>query len=107
MTNPEVPDGVTVETVYAVEISYSPEAQARRPAVRFEHLTRLARLLGEGTLVEAGGYLDWRSALLIFRASSEQEAIDLIRDDVYFRSGVWLDDPVAASLGRVMLDADR
>ena len=93
MTNSELPDGVTVETVYAVEISYSPEAQAKRPAVRLEHLTRVARLLREGTLVEAGGYLDWKSALLIFRAGSEQEAIDLIRDDVYLRSGVWLDDP--------------
>ena len=50
MTNPELPDGVTVETVYAVEISYSPEAQAKRPAVRIEHLTRVARLLREGTL---------------------------------------------------------
>ena len=107
MTNPEVPDGVSVETVYAVEISYSPEAQAKRPAVRLEHLTRVARLLGDGTLVEAGGYLDWKSALLIFRAGNEQEAIDLIRDDVYLRSGVWLDDPVARPMARIVLDADR
>ena len=71
MTNPELPDGVTVETVYAVEISYSPEAQAKRPAVRIEHLTRVARLLREGTLIEAGGYLDWKSALLIFRADAD------------------------------------
>ena len=107
MTNPELPDGVTVETVYAVEISYSPEAQAKRSAVRLEHLTRLARLFRDGTLIEAGGYLDWKSALLIFRASSEQEVIDLIRDDVYLRSGVWLDDPVVRPLGRVVLDRDR
>jgi uncharacterized protein YciI len=107
MTNPELPDGVTTESVYAVEISYSPEAQAKRPAVRFEHLTRVARLLREGTLIEAGGYLDWKSALLIFRANSEQEAIDLIRDDVYLRSGVWLDDPVARPFARVILDGDR
>jgi uncharacterized protein YciI len=102
MTNPEIPDGVSVETVYAVEISYSPEAQAKRPAVRLEHLARVARLLREGTLVEAGGYLDWRSALLIFRAGSEQEAIDLIRDDVYLRSGVWQDDPVARPMARIV-----
>ena len=107
MTNSELPDGVTVETVYAVEISYSPEAQAKRPAVRLEHLTRVARLLKEGTLIEAGGYLDWKSALLIFRAGNEQEAVDLIRDDVYLRSGVWLDDPVARPLARIVLDADR
>jgi uncharacterized protein YciI len=107
MTSPELPDGVTVETVYAVEISYSPEAQAKRPAVRLEHLTRVARLLREGTLIEAGGYLDWKSALLIFRASSEREAIALIRDDVYLRSGVWLDDPKARAMARIVLDADR
>ena len=107
MTNPELPDGVSVETVYAVEISYSPEAKERRPAVRHEHLTRVARLLREGTLIEAGGYLDWKSALLIFRAANEQEAIDLIRDDVYLRSGVWLDDPVARPMARIVLDASR
>jgi uncharacterized protein YciI len=104
MTNPELPNGVTVETVYAVEISYSPEAQAKRPAVRIEHLTRVARLLAQGTLIEAGGFLDWKSALLIFRAGSEQEAIDHIRDDVYLRSGVWLDDPKARAMARVVVD---
>ena len=103
MTNPELPDGVTVETVYAVEISYSPDAQAKRLAVRIEHLTRVARLLEAGTLIEAGGFLDWKSALLIFRAGSEQEAIDLIRDDVYLRSGVWLDDPKARAMARVVV----
>jgi hypothetical protein len=107
MTNPELPDGVTVETVYAVEISYAPEARTRRPAVRLEHLTRALRLMREGILVEAGGYLDWRSALLIFRVPSEQAALDLIREDVYFSSGVWLDDPMVRRLARVRLDADR
>jgi uncharacterized protein YciI len=103
MTNPELPDGVTTETVYAVEISYTPDAQERRPAARLEHLTRVARLLREGTLVEAGGYLDWQSALLIFRAGSEQEAIDLIRDDVYLRSGVWQDDPKVRPMARIVV----
>jgi len=107
VTNPEIPDGVSVETVYAVEISYSPEAQVKRPAVRFEHLTRVARMFREGTLVEAGGYLDWKSAILIFRVRSAQEAIDIIREDVYLREGVWLDDAVARPLARVILDGDR
>ena len=107
MTNPELPDGVSVETVYAVEISYAPEAKTRRPAVRLEHLTRAARLRREGTLIEAGGYLDWRSALLIFRVPSELAALDLIREDVYFSSGVWLADPKIRALARVRFDADR
>jgi uncharacterized protein YciI len=104
MTNPEIPDGVSTETVYAVEISYAPDAKEKRPAVRHEHLTRVARLLKEGTLVEAGGFLDFKSALLIFRVGSEQEAIDIIRDDVYLRSGVWLDDPKARAWARVIAD---
>ena len=62
MTTSELPDGVTVETVYAVEISYSPEAQAKRPAVRLEHLSRVARLLREGTLV--GPNLDRQRCVL-------------------------------------------
>src|SRR4029078_7791891 len=76
MTNPEIPDGVATETVYAVEISYSPEAKERRPPVRHEHLTRVARLLREGKLVEAGGFLDFKSALLIFRVGGGQAAIE-------------------------------
>ncbi|HEX5014749.1 MAG TPA: YciI family protein [Candidatus Limnocylindrales bacterium] len=104
MTNPEIPDGVSVETVYAVEISYAPDAAEKRPAVRREHLTRVARLRREGKLVEAGGFLDFKSALLIFRVGSEQEAIDIIRDDVYLRSGVWLDDPKARAWARVVVE---
>ena len=107
MTNPELPDGVTVETVYAVEISYSPEAKERRPAVRIEHLTRVARLLREGTLVEAGRLPRLQSALLIFRVGSEQDAIDIVRDDVYLRAGVWLDDPKVRAWSRVIVDASR
>lgn len=106
MTGSDVPDGVIVETVYVVEISYSADAPARRPAVRPEHLGRIARLLAEGRMVEAGGFLDFTGALLMVRASSETEALDLVRDDVYLRSGVWLDDARARPFGRVVLAPD-
>jgi hypothetical protein len=36
-------------------------------------------------------------------AASEAEAIDLVRDDVYMRSGVWIDDVKARQFGRVVL----
>ena len=107
MTGSDVPDGVTVETVYVVEISYSADAPTRRPAVRPEHLDRIARLLAEGRMVEAGGFLDFSAALLMVRAASETEALDLVRDDVYLRSGVWLDDARARPFGRVVLAPDR
>jgi ribosomal protein L22 len=86
----DIPEGVTLETVYAVEIAYTPEAAERRPAVRHEHLTRIARLIREGRLIEAGGYLDFSSALL------------LVLDDVYIRSGVWVSDLRVRAYGRVV-----
>lgn len=85
----DLPPGVRVETIYVVEATYGPEAQRLRPAVRPEHLARIARLMAEGRIVEAGGYLDFSAALLLVRASSEAEAIELVSDDVYLRSGVW------------------
>jgi len=101
-TDQGIPDGLTVETVYVVEISYTPEAAIRRPALRPQHLERIGRLLAEGRIVEAGGYLDFSAALLMVRASSEEEAVALVRDDVYVREGVWLDDARARPFGRVV-----
>jgi uncharacterized protein YciI len=102
MTDAGIPDGVTVETVYVVDISYTADAAEKRPAARPEHLRRVAQLLADGTLIEAGGYLDFSAALLIVRAPSEAEAVALIRDDVYVREGVWLDDARARPFGRVV-----
>jgi uncharacterized protein YciI len=101
MTGNDIPDGVTVETIYVVEVSYAADAAEKRPAVRPEHLTRVARLMTEGRLIEAGGFLDFSSALFLVPASNEAEAIALIRDDVYLRSGVWIDDFRARAFGRV------
>lgn len=106
MTDTGIPAGVSVETIYVVEISYSPDAAEKRPRVRPEHLTRVARLMAEGRLVEAGGFLDFSSALLWVRASSDAEAMALVRDDVYVREGVWLDDARARPFGRVVLSPD-
>jgi uncharacterized protein YciI len=105
MTDAGIPEGLTVETVYIVEISYTAQAAERRPAWRPVHLERIGRLLAEGRLVEAGGYLDFSSALLWVRASSEAEAVALVSDDVYVREGVWLDDARARPFGRVVLGA--
>jgi uncharacterized protein len=103
MTDAGIPEGVEVETVYVVEISYTADAKEKRPPLRPAHLERIARLLKEGRLVEAGGYLDFRSAMLMVRASSEEEAVALVRDDIYVREGVWLDDATARPYGRVFL----
>ena len=81
----------------------SPDAAEKRPPVRLEHLTRVAQLMAEGRLVEAGGFLDFSSALLWVRAASAADAVALVRDDVYVREGVWLDDARARPFGRVTL----
>ena len=103
MTDPDIPDGVAVETVFMVEISYSADAAEKRPALRPEHLRRIARLMADDRVLEAGGYLDFGSALLMVRASSEEQAVALVRDDVYLREGVWLDNARARPFGRVVL----
>jgi uncharacterized protein YciI len=102
----DIPDGVAVETIYIVEISYTADAAEKRPAFRKEHLGRVATLMAEGRLIEAGGYLDFSSAQLWVRAASEAQAIALVSDDVYVREGVWLDDARARAFGRVSLSSD-
>lgn len=97
----EIPAGVTVERIFVVEADYGPEAERLRPASRPEHLARIAELLRDGTLVEAGGYLDFSSALLLVRADSAEAARALFENDVYLRTGVWTGLRVKA-YGRVV-----
>lgn len=102
MTDTGIPAGVAVETIYIVEVSYAADAPSKRPAVRPEHLSRVARLITEGRLIEAGGFLDFSSALFLVPAGDEAQAVALIQDDVYMRAGVWLDDVRARAFGRVV-----
>lgn len=85
----ELPEGIAIEPIWAVEATYGPDAQEKRPAVRAEHLTRLIDLRDRGVVVEAGGYGDWSGSLILLRAPSEDAALEIIRADVYWRSGVW------------------
>jgi len=95
----------SIEPIWVVEATYAPDAAETRPAVRPEHLDRIARLRAEGTILEAGGYLDLSTALILVRAPSEAEAIALFRDDVYMRAGVWV-ELRAKPYGRVALDGE-
>ena len=59
----QMPAGVSIEDVYVIEATYTPEAGERLPAVRGTHLGRFAELRAAGTLIEAGAYKDmsgWR-----------------------------------------------
>lgn len=99
---PEIPEGLSIERTWIVEAPYTRDAAKRRPKVRHEHLERIGRLLAEGRLVEAGGYADFSSAVLIVRAKSAEDALELVRDDVYLRSGVWREPIRAREYGRVV-----
>ncbi len=55
----EIPEDVEIETIWVVDVPYTPEAQERRPPLRRAHLTRIARLIREGRIVEAGGTADF------------------------------------------------
>jgi uncharacterized protein YciI len=101
----DVPDGIEIENVFLVEVAYTPDAPARRPALRPRHLTRIARLMREGRVVEAGGCADFSKAVLIVRATSEEDAVALIEEDVYVTGGVW-QSPRAVGYGRVVPAAE-
>ena len=100
----DIPTGVAVEQIYVVEVTYGHDAERLRPAFRPEHLARIKQLMAEGRVIEAGGYLDFSTSLLLVRADSEEDALDLFRDDVYVRNGVWT-TLQAKAFGRVVIDA--
>jgi uncharacterized protein YciI len=97
----EIPDGLAIEPVWAIEATYGPDAAERRPAVRQEHLGRIGQLRAAGTIVEAGGYADMSGSLLLVRAPDEAAAMAIVKSDVYTRSGVWTGFR-ARAIGRVV-----
>lgn len=80
-----------IEPVWLVEATYAPDAAETRTPFRPEHLARLVELKERGVVVEAGAYADVSASIMIVRAAGEQEALDLFRDDVYMRNGVWVE----------------
>ena len=97
----EIPPGVAIEPIFVIEAEYGPDAAVRRPPVRAEHLARIAELIRAGRIIEAGGCTDFSRAIMLVRASSEEEALALIRDDVYLKCGV-LVSVTAKPFGRVV-----
>ena len=97
----EIPDGLAIEPIWVVEATYSPDAAERRRAVRAEHIARMAQLRAAGTVVEVGGYSDMSGSLVLLRVPSEDDALAVVREDVYYRAGVWTGFR-ARALGRVV-----
>jgi uncharacterized protein YciI len=94
--------GHRLEQVWLIECTYAPDAAETRVPVRAQHLARVAALKRAGVIVEAGGYMDVSASVLVIRAATEQDALDVCREDVYMREGVWV-ELRAKAFGRVRL----
>jgi uncharacterized protein YciI len=87
----ELPEGIAVESIFAIEATYAPDAAETRPAHRPEHLARIAALRDAGVIIEAGAFTDLSTSLLLVRAHDEDAARELAASDVYMRAGVWVE----------------
>lgn len=83
--------GAVIEPVWFVEATYAPDAAETRGPFRGEHLARMLELRNAGVVVEVGAFPDVSSSIVIVRAPSEEEALDVCRADVYLRNGVWVE----------------
>lgn len=81
----------TIEPVWFVEATYAPDAAETRVPFRAEHLAGCAARLAAGTYVEVGAFADVSASIILVRAASEAEALEIVRDDVYLRNGVWVE----------------
>lgn len=79
------------ESVWFVEGTYAPDAADTRGPFRAEHVARLSERIDAGEVVWAGSFPDVSASVMVVRAGSEAEALDLFRDDVYMRNGVWVE----------------
>ena len=95
----------SIETVWLVQATYAPDAAETRTPLRARHLARVAELKAAGVMIEAGAYTDVSASLLLIRAASEAEALDVCRQDVYMQNGVWV-ELRAKPFGRVRLDGE-
>lgn len=78
-----------IEQVWLVEAIYGLNAARIRPAHRPTHIARLQDRKAAGNVIEAGGLLDISTSYLLIRTESEEAAIALCQDDVYWHNGVW------------------
>ena len=88
---PDPADDIVLEPVWLVEATYAPDAAETRTPFRPEHLKGVAARLDSGVYVEAGAFTDVSASVVLVRADSEAAAIELVRDDVYMRNGVWVE----------------
>jgi uncharacterized protein len=97
----DVPPNVAVEPVWFVEATYAPDAAVTRIPFRAEHLARVMALKEAGVFVEVGAFVDVSASIVLVRAETADAALEIVRDDVYLRNGVWV-ELRARAFGRVL-----
>ena len=95
----------SIETAWLVQATYAPDAAETRTPFRARHLERMARLKAVGVVIEVGGFADVSGSVILLRVRTEAEALEICRQDVYMRSGVWV-ELRAKPFGRLRLDAE-
>jgi uncharacterized protein YciI len=97
---PEPSDIAVLEPIWLVEATYAPDAAETRVPFRAEHLAGIVKRIDAGIYIEAGAFLDVSSSVVLVRADSAEAALELVRDDVYLRNGIWV-EVRARAFGRV------
>lgn len=79
------------EPVWLVEATCAPDAAESRVPFRAEHLARMLQLKADRVVVEVGAVADVSASVIMIRAASEEAALDICRQDVYTRNGIWVE----------------
>jgi uncharacterized protein YciI len=79
------------ELVWLVEATYAPDGAETRTPFRPEHLSTAAARLASGQYLLVGAYADVSASVIVVRAETEAEALAIVGDDVYLRTGVWVE----------------
>ena len=87
---------MATEPVWLVEATYAPDAAETRAPIRPQHAARLLELKEQGVLIEAGALDDMSASVLLLRAPSEADVMEICRQDIYTRNGVWVEFRVRA-----------
>ena len=90
-----------IESIWFIEATYAPDAAETRVPFRAAHLARIVELKEAGVIVEAGAFPDVSASIVLLRAPSKEAAIDVCREDIYMRNGVWVEIR-ARPFGRVV-----
>jgi uncharacterized protein len=69
--------------------TYCPDALERRTPFREEHLAGLQRQKEEGVLVTLGPTEGSTHVFGIYEAASREAVDTLVKNDVYWRNGIW------------------